>query len=76
MMIPTRMHTRTRAHSFCPLSRSLARPAQDMIHFVQRQDPGKYILQKEPQKPAVRLFSVPENAFDGSSSESEGEDHM
>lgn len=30
-----------------------------------KQPVGKYLLLKDPMSPVVRLFSVPENAFDG-----------
>jgi len=32
--------------------------------LVAKQEPGKYVLLKDPNKPLVRIYSVPENAFD------------
>ena len=49
---------------------------QDTLNMLLRLPEGKYILQKEPLKPSVRLFAVPEDAFDGSSSGSDSEDMM
>jgi len=32
--------------------------------LVGRQEPGKYVMVKDPNKPLVRIYSVPDNAFD------------
>ena len=47
-----------------------------------RQPNGKYLLLKDPMSPVVRLYSVPENAFDGDkddnakTAESDDEQHF
>lgn len=32
--------------------------------LIGRQEPGKYVLVKDPNKPLVRIYGVPDNAFD------------
>jgi len=32
--------------------------------LVDRQEPGKYVMLKDPNKPLVRIYNVPDDAFD------------
>jgi len=49
---------------------------KEIISTVQKYDQGKYVLLKDPNKPVLRLYSVPQNSFeeDDDSSEDEDED--
>jgi translation initiation factor 3 subunit D len=35
-----------------------------IIDMCLKMDEGKYVLVKDPNKPVLRLYSVPENTFD------------
>lgn len=35
-----------------------------IIDFCLKMDDGKYVLVKDPNKPVLRLYSVPENTFE------------
>lgn len=41
-----------------------------IIDHCMRQPPGKYLLLKDPNKPAVRLYSLPDGTFESSEEES------
>jgi translation initiation factor 3 subunit D len=48
---------------------------KEIISVVQKYDQGKYVLLKDPNKPVLRLYSVPQNSFeDDDSSEEEEEE--
>lgn len=34
---------------------------------------GKYLIMKDPNKPMIRLYDIPDNTFESEGSESEGE---
>lgn len=40
-----------------------------IVDLVMQQEDGKYVLLKDPNKPAIRLFSVPPNTFEDSDEE-------
>ena len=43
-----------------------------IIDLVRKQKDGKYLIVKDPNKPVIRLYDVPDNTFE--SEESDGED--
>jgi translation initiation factor 3 subunit D len=46
-----------------------------LIEKVMKYDQGKYVLLKDPNKPVMRLYAVPEGTFESDEdSESEDED--
>ena len=42
-----------------------------LVDLFMEQPEGKYIIMKDPNKPVVRIYSVPANAFDEESEEDE-----
>ncbi|XP_016995840.3 eukaryotic translation initiation factor 3 subunit D-2 [Drosophila takahashii] len=42
-----------------------------LIDIVMKQPDGKYLIMKDPNKPMVRLYDIPENAFDSDGDEDE-----
>ncbi|XP_033167293.1 eukaryotic translation initiation factor 3 subunit D-2 [Drosophila mauritiana] len=42
-----------------------------LIDLVMKQPDGKYLIMKDPNKPMIRLYDVPENAFDSDRDEEE-----
>ncbi|BFF89887.1 eukaryotic translation initiation factor 3 subunit D-2 [Drosophila madeirensis] len=47
-----------------------------LIDIVMKQPDGKYLLMKDPNKPMVRLYDVPENAFDSSDEDEFSDDKL
>jgi translation initiation factor 3 subunit D len=48
-----------------------------IIDYCRELDPGKYIIMKDPNKPVMRIYCVPQEEFDSSGEsdeESEGSD--
>ena len=35
-----------------------------VVDMILKMDEGKYVLVKDPNKPVLRLYSVPENTFE------------
>ncbi|KAH8418120.1 hypothetical protein KR009_009902, partial [Drosophila setifemur] len=45
-----------------------------LVDMVMKQPDGKYLIMKDPNKPMVRLYDIPENAFDSDAAEEEDSD--
>lgn len=45
-----------------------------IVTVIQKYPQGKYVLLKDPNKPALRLYSVPQDSFEDSDSDSDSED--
>lgn len=44
-----------------------------LIDLLMKQSTGKYILMKEPEKNAVKVYKVPQNAFESGNDAAEEE---
>jgi translation initiation factor 3 subunit D len=44
-----------------------------IFELIKTKEDGKFVLLKDPNKPTMRLYSVPINAFDDEEGEGEGE---
>ncbi|KAM8704617.1 hypothetical protein ACLKA7_009128 [Drosophila subpalustris] len=42
-----------------------------LIDIVMKQPDGKYLIMKDPNKPMIRLYEIPENAFDSDGNDDE-----
>jgi len=46
-----------------------------IIDLVMKQKDGKYLIMKDPNKPIIRLYDIPDNTFDSDDSDDgEGDD--
>lgn len=42
-----------------------------LIDIVMKQPDGKYLIMKDPNKPMIRLYEIPENTFDSEDNDDE-----
>lgn len=45
-----------------------------IIDICMKQKDGKYLIMKDPNKPVIRLYDIPDNTFDSDESDSESEE--
>ncbi|KAF6039211.1 eIF3-S7 [Bugula neritina] len=45
-----------------------------ILDFIKKLDDGKYLIMKDPNKPMVRIYNVPDNTFESDEDESSEED--
>jgi translation initiation factor 3 subunit D len=45
-----------------------------IIDICMKQKDGKYLIMKDPNKPVIRLYDIPDNTFESSGSEESGDD--
>uniref|UniRef100_U5EU19 Eukaryotic translation initiation factor 3 subunit D n=1 Tax=Corethrella appendiculata TaxID=1370023 RepID=U5EU19_9DIPT len=45
-----------------------------IIDICMKQKDGKYLMMKDPNKPVIRLYDIPDNTFESDGSEESGED--
>lgn len=46
-----------------------------IIDICMKQKDGKYLIMKDPNKPMIRLYDIPDNTFDSDGSEESGDDN-
>lgn len=42
-----------------------------LVDIVLKQPDGKYLIMKDPNKPMIRLYDIPDNAFDSEGNDDE-----
>lgn len=47
-----------------------------IVDLCLKQKDGKYLIMKDPNKPLIRLYDIPDNTFDSDNEENEDEDNM
>ncbi|CAF0975841.1 unnamed protein product, partial [Didymodactylos carnosus] len=47
-----------------------------LVDFFMNKDDGRYLITKDPMKPTLRIYSVPENSFDSEEEGSEDENEQ
>lgn len=45
-----------------------------IIDLIRKQKDGKYLIMKDPNKPMIRLYDIPDNTFDSDDSDDSGDD--
>ena len=45
-----------------------------IIDLVMKQKDGKYLIMKDPNKPMIRLYDIPDNTFDSDGEEGDGDE--
>lgn len=45
-----------------------------IIDLIRKQKDGKYLIMKDPNKPMIRLYDIPDNTFDSDDSEDSGDE--
>jgi translation initiation factor 3 subunit D len=46
------------------------------IYFNRKQKDGKYLIVKDPNKPVIRLYDIPDTTFESEESDGEDEDDI
>lgn len=45
-----------------------------IIDILMKQKEGKYLIMKDPNKPMIRLYDIPDNTFDSEGDDEDDED--